>query len=122
MAKKVTEVKSVRSFISLVKIGQWAFFIGIIVAILSGFVVIPYFTIILAIVGLIVGLLNISETEVQGFILASISIIIVGSAGLQVLVEIAPFVESILKNIVTFVAPAILVVALKSVWRSAMIA
>lgn len=101
------------------KIGQAAFLLGIAVAILAGFITVPYLAIILAVAGLIVGILNIQKTEVQGFLLASIAILLVGSAGLQAFPGIGGFAESILKNVVAFVAPAALVVALKSVWRLA---
>lgn len=101
------------------KAGHWIFLIGVLVAILAGFISIPYLTVILIIAGTVVGILNIKEAEVQSFLLASIAIVVVGSAGLQILAGVGTYVESVLKNVVTFVAPAALVVALKSVWTLA---
>ncbi len=101
------------------KIGHWIFLIGILVAIAAGFVAVPYLTWILIVAGLIVGLLNITAGEVRDFLTASIALLLVGAAGLGAVALVGAVVESILKNLVVFVGPAALVVALKSVWTLA---
>ena len=101
------------------KISHWIFLIGILVAIIAGFVDIPYLAIILIVAGLIVGLLNITAGEVHEFLTASIALLLVGAAGLGAVALVGVTVESILQNLVVFVAPAALVVALKSIWTLA---
>ena len=116
MAKKEEKAQSAKLQILDMgggKLGHWIFLLGVLVAILAGFIAIPYLTVILVIAGFVVGILNIREAEVQGFLLASVAIMVVGSAGLQVLAGIGPYVESILKNIVMLVAPAALVLTPK---------
>ena len=101
------------------KIGHWIFLIGILVAIVGGFVAIPYLAWILIVAGLIVGLLNITAGEVHEFLTASIALLLVGAAGLGAVALVGATDETILKNLVVFVGPAALVVALKSVWTLA---
>ena len=101
------------------KIGHWIFLIGILVAIVGGFVAVPYLAWILIVAGLIVGLLNITAGEVHEFLTASIALLLVGAAGLGAVALMGATVETILKNLVVFVGLAALVVALKSVWALA---
>ena len=119
MAKKEVLPTSVLQTTQWNKIGHWIFLVGILVAIVAGFVVIPYLAWILIVAGLIVGLLNITAGEVHEFLTASIALLLVGAAGLGAVELVGPMIESILKNIVVFVAPAALVVALKSIWTLA---
>ena len=100
-------------------IGHWIFLAGILVAIIAGFVAIPYMVTVLIVAGLVVGVLNITSGEVQEFLIASIALLAVGAAGLGTVALVGRVVESILKNMVVFVAPAALVVALKSIWALA---
>jgi len=98
----------------LVKIGHWALIIGIILAVLAGFVAIPSLPVVLFVLGLIVGVLNIKEKESTPFLIAVIALLLIGVAGLQ-LGRLTPVVVSILNNFIAFVAAAGLVVALKQV-------
>ena len=118
MAKKEQKV-TMKFPIGLDKIGLWIFLIGILVAVVAGFVAIPYLAIMLIVAGLVVGLLNITAGEVHEFLTASIALLLVGAAGLGAVALVGATVESILKNLVVFVGPAALVVALKSVWTLA---
>ncbi len=97
-------------------VGSWAFIIGIILAILAGLATVPYAALILLILGLIVGFLNITEKEVNSFLIASVALIMIGTAGLASVDFIGLVLAKILANIAAFVAPAALVVALKSVY------
>ena len=121
MAKKELKegVTSAFQMVQWHKIGHWIFLIGILVAIVAGFVAVPYLAYILIVAGLIVGLLNITAVEVHEFLTASIALLLVGAAGLGAVTLVGATVESILKNLVVFVGPAALVVALKSVWALA---
>jgi len=98
----------------LVTIGHWALIGGLILAVLSGFVVIPYLPVILFVLGLIVGFLNVAEKESTPFLVAVITLLLIGIAGLQ-FGKLAPVVVPVLENFIAFVAAAGLVVALKQV-------
>ncbi|MBI4150862.1 hypothetical protein HY492_01935 [Candidatus Woesearchaeota archaeon] len=99
------------------KIGHWAFIVGILLAIIAGLV--PQLqtstiTWILVILGLVVGLLNISAKETTEFLVAVIALLIVGSAG--AIPALGGIVLAILANIVALSAPAALIVALKAIY------
>lgn len=100
------------------KIGEWAFLAGVIIALLVGLFTGAGATgttaTILVALGAIVGLINITEKQTTGYLVAAIALLIAGSAGLGTL----PFgtqISAMLSNIVLFVAPAAVIVALKTV-------
>jgi len=102
------------------KIGSWAFILGVLIAIVAGLV--PAWQTstlvwVLVILGLIVGFLNITGKETTEFLVAALTLMIIGSAG--AIPALGVVILSILANIVAFVAPAALVVALKSIWTLA---
>jgi len=103
------------------KIGHWAFLIGIVLAIIAGFVPqlqTPRVTLILALLGLVVGFLNITATETQAFLIAATALVIASSAAADI-ISLGLQLSVILGNIVTFVFPAALLVAFVSVWKLA---
>jgi hypothetical protein len=75
----------------------------------------------LVILGLIVGLLNITQEEVSNFLIAAIALILVGTigGGLSTIPAIGVSLAAIVSNIAVFVVPAALVVSLKAVWSLA---
>jgi hypothetical protein len=102
------------------KIGHWAFIVGILLAIIAG--LIPTLqtstvTWILVILGLVVGLLNISAKETTEFLIAVVALLIVGSAG--AIPALGGIVLAILANVVALSAPAALIVALKAIYALA---
>ncbi|MBW3010763.1 hypothetical protein KY335_00245 [Candidatus Woesearchaeota archaeon] len=103
------------------KYGHYAFLVCILLAIIAGLVVVPYTAIILVILGLVVGLLNITAKESKDFLIAAIALAVVGSSGLGVIqwAGLGGMLTTILGNIALFVIPAALVVALKEVYRLA---
>ena len=92
-------------------IGHWAFIIGMILAVLAGFVGIPHLAIILAILGLIVGFLNVGEKESIPFLISVIALMMIGLAGLH----LGERVAVIMQNFLAFVSAAGLVVAIKQI-------
>jgi len=101
-------------------VGAWSFIIGLIVAILVGVFstsAVPgtVAATVLLILGLIVGILNVTDHEIIPFLVACVALIVVGSAGA------IPFewLQRILANIVVFVVPAALVGALKAIYAVA---
>jgi hypothetical protein len=106
------------------KIGTWAFLIGVLIAVIAG--LIPSFSQgtlagqvawVLVILGLVVGFLNIRAREAQEFLVACIAILIV--AGMGGLPPLGRTLGSILTNMIAFVAPAALLVALRAIWQLA---
>ena len=110
-------------------IGSWAFILGVIIAIVGGAVggyvieYAPWIVLALVILGLVVGFINIGQKEVNDFLIAAIALTLVGIGGsaaqLSTIPAIGAVVQAIVGNIVVFVAPAALVVALKSVYSLA---
>ena len=101
------------------KIGHYSFLAGIILAIIAGIVkgiiAVELVTIILVILGIVVGFLNVKHKETNEFLLATVALMLAGSANLNVVPVIGEYIQAILANIVVFVAPAALIVALKAV-------
>ena len=99
---------------NLTTIGHWVFLAGLVLAILASFVKIPYLLLILFVLGLIIGLLNVTEKESIPFLIAVIALLLIGVSGLQV-GQLTGIVALILNNFVVFVAAAGLVVAIKQI-------
>lgn len=99
--------------------GEWAFLAGLAIAIILGFGPIgseaPWVTPTLALLGLLIGLANISSKETTKFLVAAIALLLVGSGGLQSIPLIGQYMDGILWNISQLVAPAALIVALKAI-------
>lgn len=96
-------------------LGRWSFVLGALVAVLVGLSTnVPGSGVILFLLGLLVGLLNIPEKESSAFLVAVLTLLVVGVAGLQfgALTDIA---ANILSQFTSFVSAAALVVALKEV-------
>ncbi len=104
----------------MARIGAWAFIIGLIISVFLGLFDNSPSTLILTILivlGLIIGFLNITEKEVQGFLLACISLLLVGSVlNISVFPLLGDQIQGIITNIILFIAPAALVVAIKQVF------
>ncbi len=104
------------------KMGRWAFIIGLIIAVLLGFVGFAYSSLILVILGLIVGFLNVSEKEASAFLIAVIALLLVGVAGLKALDVVGTlytWVQTVLVSFTTFVSAAAVVVAIKELFSTA---
>tara|TARA_B100000315_G_C14370072_1_gene492544 strand:+ start:449 stop:799 length:351 start_codon:yes stop_codon:yes gene_type:complete len=108
------------------RIGNYAFIIGVIIAIVLGVVSLgnltPTLASLLVVLGLVVGFLNVTGKETKEFLMVSTVLIIasaLGEAGstLGGVDMIGPYLSGILGNVVTFVVPATVVVALKDIWN-----
>ena len=110
MAKKKADMK---------KIGHYSFIAGIIVAVLVA--LIPQFrgdvsTYTLVILGIIVGLLNITAKEVTEFLVASLVLLVSLGMTALTLASIHITLGTIWNNAITFIAPAAIIVALKAIY------
>jgi len=97
-------------------IGRWAFIIGLIIAVLLGFVTFTYASLVLVILGLIVGFMNVSEKEANKYLVDVIALILVGVAGLQalsVLGSLYTWFQTVLTSFITFAAASAVIVAVK---------
>ena len=96
-------------------IGKWAFLLGLVVAVLAGFVVVPYSALILFVLGLIVGLLNVAAKETTQFLVATVALMVGAATTVTVVPALGTVLQAILSSFVAFVAAAALVVAIKAV-------
>ena len=116
------------------KIGNMAFLIGMVICVVLGLIAwgIPAIvqgaaglvTLVLIILGIVVGLLNINEKHVTEFLIAVIAVTLIGSITIQQVVALIPviatLVTAIFQNIVALLAPAALIVGLKQTWSFGM--
>lgn len=112
-----------RKAASAPKVGEWAFLVGLLLAIVLGLfpqaLAVNTTTAVLVVLGIIVGLVNIAGKESHNFLLASVALLVAGSAGYGVLPGVGDYLGAILTNISTFVAPAAVIVAVKAVYELA---
>ena len=103
-------------------VGSWGFLIGVILAVVLGLgFAQAYGAVLLWIVfllGIIVGLLNISHSETAAFLTSGTVLVLVSFLGVQVGVfeGVAPVISNILKGILTLFVPATIIVALRAVF------
>jgi hypothetical protein len=100
-------------------LGRWAFLAGVVLAIIFGFMGpsawLPW---VLVVLGLVVGLLNIEESEVSGFLTAGTVLVLMGYFGGQTLAAV-PYLGAIFDNLLVLFVPATIIVALKHVFAMA---
>ena len=113
-------------------IGAYAFLVGVVLAVIFGIFnkslaqASGMFYTAIVLIGLIVGFMNVGDKNSSTFLLASLSLVIVGALGVEPLKYIANnFVVETLRNVlgsllVLFV-PATIIVALKTVFAMAKI-
>ncbi|HLC78711.1 MAG TPA: hypothetical protein VJH92_06315 [Candidatus Nanoarchaeia archaeon] len=99
------------------KIGSWAFLIGLILAILFAlFGTLTYtVVVILVLVGIIVGLFNISDEETGPFLMSGVVLIIASSLGGRAVSVIDVF-DRIFNALLLIFTPATIIVAIKNVF------
>jgi hypothetical protein len=112
-------------------VGAWAFLIGLIIALVTGFfsfmfetaAVDPFILLVLVILGILVGYF-VAEKDVQTFLFASVSLVIVSYMGIQgVLVgtalkgiHLTELISSMFISLLSLFVPSTIVVALKTVF------
>ena len=94
-------------------IGKYAFLGGVAIAVAMAFVAVPSGHMILAVLGLVVGFMNITDDESQGFLIAAIALMLTATS-IGALPEVGALLSGISSDLAAFVAPAALVVAMKS--------
>ena len=114
------------------QIGNYSFIIGVIIAVVLGLApsrlgtAQTWLVSLLIVLGLVVGFLNVSGKETKEFLMVTVALVVVAfAAKTQVdswetnVKIIGPYLKGILDNILAFVVPASVVVALKDVWALA---
>lgn len=102
----------------MANVGKWAFLVGILLAVLAGFFTIPYVMTILAVLGLIVGFLDITSKESHKYLMAVVALLVIGTASISAFSALGNFyglTESIITNVIAFVGASGLVVAIKEI-------
>jgi hypothetical protein len=134
LAKKRKTLNFGKKAFEIHRLAHYAFFIGLVIAILSG----GWFSLILngscsanrvvspealvttlVVLGLIVGLVNLTTKETVPFLVSAVALMLAGIVNLSLIPGIGVCLSSSLSNIVVFVVPAAVIVALKAVWRLA---
>ncbi len=91
--------------------GRIAFYVGLVIAIVAGWIQVQALWLVL--LGLVVGLLNVTAKETGRFLLATLALVVAGVALQSV---IGDLVGRMLGAYIAFTAAAALVVALKEVY------
>lgn len=97
-------------------LGRWAFLGGLVISVILGFVTFGFSSLVLVILGLIVGFLNVTEKEAMKFLIAIIALVVIGVAGLQAFTvwgSFSSWMQTVLTSFITFVSAAGIVVAIK---------
>ena len=109
------------------KLGQWAFIIGVLLAIVVGVFATNLsintkgtLSLVLVLLGLVVGFLNITEKETTPFLVAAIALIATAASvdtlkTIDLGVNLGLYLAGIVSQIAVFVAPAAVIVALKAI-------
>src|SRR3989344_3293368 len=109
------------------KIGQWAFIIGVLLAIVVGVFATNLsastqgtLSLVLVLLGLVVGFLNISEKETTPFLVAAAALMLTATSvdtlqSINLGVNLGSYLAGIVTQIAVFVAPAAVIVALKAI-------
>lgn len=99
------------------QIGKIAFVVGLILAVLAGLVpaisAYAYTTLIIVILGLVIGYKNVADKNVMSLLVAVIALGVIGKVTLSVIPQIGGYLVDVLSNVVALVGAAGLVVALK---------
>ena len=112
--------------LSSTSLGSLSFLFGVIIAVLVGIInpgsANTTLTSLLILLGIIVGFLNITTKETNSFLMATVSLVIVSALGGAVLGQVAyvgNYLNAVLTSILTFVIPATIIVAIKSIYMLA---
>jgi hypothetical protein len=100
------------------KIGKWAFIAGVVLAFGIAFVQFDQAYWVLAVLGLVVGVLNVTDDETQGFLIAAIALIL-SATSIRTVPSIGGVISTICGNLAVFIGPAMLVVSIKHLFEAA---
>ena len=104
-------------------LGSWAFLVGILLAVITGVVTgmgwanwdSTMVTGVLAVIGLIVGILNITAKESNQFLLSGLVLILASVFGMSIMASVTT-APQILAALLAMFVPAVIIVAVKSIF------
>ena len=112
------------------RVGHYSIVIGVVIAIFLGIAgswtqmqkADPWLVSLLVLAGLIVGFINITGKETREFLMVAAILAVVlfvssETPGLGDVVYIGPYLASIIKYIMAFIVPAVIVVSLKDIYK-----
>jgi hypothetical protein len=100
-------------------VGKWAFIIGLVLAVVVGYILQAEWVVwVLAVLGVIVGFLNVTREDTERFLLAAIAFALSVTA-LSTVPVLGLSITNILGYVAAFVAGAMVVVALKALFQTA---
>jgi hypothetical protein len=108
-----------------VKASGWLFILGIVISVASVLVDIPQVGLVLLVLGVVIGILgvigvgSIDVKECDTFLLAVVALMAAGSGTLDQLPLVGQWIGPIVMNIRALVMPAAVLIALRSIWKSA---
>jgi hypothetical protein len=112
-------------------IGRWAFMVVVLVALLAGLVAgfggraaLGWVSLVMVILGIIVGLTNLSEKEAIPFLTAAIALLVANSGQVFLVIDevakpLGTVINAILTTLAAFVAPAAIILAVKAIYNLA---
>lgn len=105
------------------KVGVWSYVVGLVLAVLVGLIAglqAQWAVITLVVLGVVVGLLNIGDTEVREFLLATVAFVISGIALAGVFASFGwQWLVNLMNAIIVFTAPGALVVSFRALYNVA---
>ena len=127
MAKKLLRgtfiSKASKENLELHRVAHYTFFVGLLVAIVTGLfrnLLEPQVLVTtLVILGLVVGLFNLTAKETTPFLVACVALMLAGIVNLGLIPGVGLYLRSILSNIVVFVVPGAIIVGMKAIWKLA---
>lgn len=101
-------------------IGSWAFLIGVVLAVVLGLMgsIGGTWTIVLIVIGLLVGVLNVADKETGPFLMSGVVLILASALGGSVLSDIQ-ILSDVLNALLVIFIPATVIVAIKNVFNLA---
>ena|SRR3989338_974958 len=108
------------------RVGNYAFTIGVIIAIVMGLVSLgeatPWLASLLVLLGLVVGFINVTGKETKEFLVVATVLVLVAALGgagdrLGGVEVIGPYLQRVFNQVLAFVVPATVVVSLKDIWN-----
>lgn len=119
MVGRISNSRKEEGKVNLATVGKWAFIVGLIIAGIAGlFFEAAWVVWVLVLLGVVVGLLNITAEEVEHFLLAAIAFLLSATA-LGAIPFIGGRLDNILGYVAAFVSGAVIVVALQALFKTA---
>ena len=113
------------------KLGQWAFIIGVVLAMVIGLFsakiaasTLGTLTLVLVLLGLVAGFLNVTEKETTPFLVAAAALMLTATSvgalqSIDLGVNLGDYLAGVVTQIGVFVAPAAVIVSLKAIYSLA---